>query len=77
VALLVGRPSWIPLLEYVYQQFHAQSFVAPLCYVRDLQGAMAHEHDIHRYRLIVQAIDFEDLLRTQYLLKSPTGKSTE
>jgi hypothetical protein len=38
---------------------------------------ITHTHDMHHCRLIIQAIDFADFLRTQYLLKSPTGKSRE
>jgi len=44
--------------------------------VQDLQSTVADAHDVHRCWFILQAIDFADLLRAQYLLKSPTGKST-
>jgi hypothetical protein len=46
-------------------------------FFRKFAMGIAHTHDMHRCQLIVQAIDFTDFLRTQYLLKSPTGKSRE
>jgi hypothetical protein len=47
-------------------------FAFTICYVE------AHycSHAIAA-KLIVQAISFADLLRTQYLLRSPTGRLTE
>jgi hypothetical protein len=68
MVLLGGRPNCVLLLEYVYQ------LIPPIGYG---QSIITHTHDMRCHRLLVQAIDFADFLRTQYLLKSPTGKSRE
>jgi hypothetical protein len=58
--------------------FGRARFAFPIYDVQDLQGHYCSQCAMRiAAKLILQAISFADLLRTQYLLRSPTGRLTE